>query len=136
MAGAIHPLLASLQSSERGKIVSAAEAVRLIRVGDTVATGGFVGIGFAEGMVALEELFLPAKEAHLFGPAKLSVPRCRMLACQHLEAQRARIDQIRWRRAGRMVCGQQVTCLLLISLGEHYPLAPMGRMSLAKLRHI
>ena len=35
-------------SSEKGKVVTAAEAVRLIRDGDTVATGGFVGIGFAE----------------------------------------------------------------------------------------
>ena len=42
-----------------GKVVSAAEAVRLIRSGDTVATGGFVGIGFAEEIaVALERLFL------------------------------------------------------------------------------
>ncbi|MFZ2652985.1 MAG: acyl CoA:acetate/3-ketoacid CoA transferase [Burkholderiaceae bacterium] len=41
------------------KIVSAAEAVRLIHDGNTVATGGFVGIGFAEGIaVALEERFL------------------------------------------------------------------------------
>ena len=41
------------------KIVSAAEAVRLIHDGDTVATGGFVGIGFAEGIaVALEARFL------------------------------------------------------------------------------
>lgn len=41
------------------KIVSAAEAVRLIHDGDTVATGGFVGIGFAEGIaIALEERFL------------------------------------------------------------------------------
>src|SRR4051794_40845585 len=41
------------------KIVSAAEAVRLIHDGDTVATGGFVGIGFAEGVaIALEERFL------------------------------------------------------------------------------
>ena len=41
------------------KIVSAAEAVRLIHDSDTVATGGFVGIGFAEGIaVALEERFL------------------------------------------------------------------------------
>ena len=52
-------LLASLHTAESGKIVSAAEAVRLIRDGDTVATGGFVGIGFAEEIaVALEELFL------------------------------------------------------------------------------
>lgn len=44
---------------ERGKIVSAAEAVRLVRDGDTVATGGFVGIGFAEQIaIALEELYL------------------------------------------------------------------------------
>ncbi len=48
--------LDSLQTAESGKIVSAAEAVRLIRDGDTVATGGFVGIGFAEEIaVALEE---------------------------------------------------------------------------------
>ena len=41
------------------KIVSADEAVRLIHDGDTVATGGFVGIGFAEGIaVALERRFL------------------------------------------------------------------------------
>src|SRR5947207_279903 len=44
------------------KIVSAAEAVRLIHDGDTVATGGFVGIGFAEGIaVALEQRFLAAE---------------------------------------------------------------------------
>lgn len=42
-----------------GKLVSAAEAVRLIHDGDTVATGGFVGIGFAENLaVALERRFL------------------------------------------------------------------------------
>jgi propionate CoA-transferase len=71
MAGSTHPLLASLQSSERGKIVSAAEAVRLIRDGDTVATGGFVGIGFAEGVaVALEELFLSTEEAHFLATGK------------------------------------------------------------------
>ncbi|HEY0493633.1 MAG TPA: CoA-transferase, partial [Candidatus Dormibacteraeota bacterium] len=54
-----HPLLTSLRSPERGKIVTATEAVRLIRDGDTVATGGFVGIGFPEAIaVALEDLFL------------------------------------------------------------------------------
>ena len=45
--------------ARRNKIVSAAEAVRLIHDGDTVATSGFVGIGFAEGIaLALEERFL------------------------------------------------------------------------------
>jgi propionate CoA-transferase len=54
-----HPALASLRSAEKGKVVSAAEAVRLIRDGDAVATGGFVGIGFAEEIaIALEELYL------------------------------------------------------------------------------
>jgi propionate CoA-transferase len=43
---------------ESGKIVSAKEAVRLISDGDTIATGGFVGIGFAEEIaVAIEELY-------------------------------------------------------------------------------
>jgi propionate CoA-transferase len=46
--------------------VSAAEAVRLIREGDTLATGGFVGIGFPESIaVALEALFL-AKDGPSF----------------------------------------------------------------------
>ncbi|UGY18970.1 acyl CoA:acetate/3-ketoacid CoA transferase [Bradyrhizobium septentrionale] len=54
-----HPALSYLRTTEKGKIVTAAEAVRLIRDGDTVATGGFVGIGFAEEIaLALEELYL------------------------------------------------------------------------------
>jgi propionate CoA-transferase len=58
-----HPLLATLNSRDRGKVVSAREAVRLIRDGDTVATCGFVGIGFPEAIaVALEELYLSADE--------------------------------------------------------------------------
>src|SRR5215218_5055351 len=61
-----HPLLSSLQTLEKSKIVSAAEAVRLIRDGDTIATGGFVGIGFAEDVaIALEEHFLAKEEQHL-----------------------------------------------------------------------
>ena len=48
-----------LNPARPNKIVSAAEAVRLIHDGDTVATGGFVGIGFAEGIaIALERRFL------------------------------------------------------------------------------
>jgi len=47
------------QGAQRNKVVSAAEAVRLIHDGDTIATGGFVGIGFAETVaVALEQGFL------------------------------------------------------------------------------
>ena len=41
--------------ADQGKIVTAVEAVGLIRDGDTVATSGFVGIGFAEELaIALE----------------------------------------------------------------------------------
>jgi propionate CoA-transferase len=56
-----HPMLSSLPPyrSNKGKIVSAREAVSLIRDNDTVATGGFVGIGFPEHLaIALEEYFL------------------------------------------------------------------------------
>ena len=57
-------VLASLQTG--GKIVSARDAVRLIRDGDTVATGGFVGIGFAEEIaIALEELYFSTEERYL-----------------------------------------------------------------------
>lgn len=58
-----HPLLSNPHQvpGKRNKIVGAAQAVRLIRDGDTVATGGFVGIGFAENIaVALEQRFLGA----------------------------------------------------------------------------
>src|SRR4051812_25812829 len=45
-------------AGRRNKVVSAAEAVRLVHDGDTVATGGFGGIGFAEAIaVALEQRF-------------------------------------------------------------------------------
>ena len=41
------------------KVVTAAQAVRHIGNGATVATGGFIGIGFAEGLaIALEQRFL------------------------------------------------------------------------------
>ncbi len=56
-----HPLLSHLPGAraKKGKVVSAEEAVRVIRDGDTVATGGFVGIGFAEELaIALETYFL------------------------------------------------------------------------------
>jgi propionate CoA-transferase len=66
-----HPALPYLRSSEKGKVVSAAEAVRLVRDGDTVATGGFVGIGFAEEIaLALEELYLSAEVEPPHGTGK------------------------------------------------------------------
>ncbi len=50
--------MAGLRAGGKGKVVSAAQAVQLVRDGDTVATGGFVGIGFAENLaVALELRF-------------------------------------------------------------------------------
>ena len=58
MALSRHPVAASLSASDTGKVVSARDAVRLISDGDTVATGGFVGIGFAENIaIALEPTF-------------------------------------------------------------------------------
>src|SRR3978361_1032664 len=66
-----HPFLRSLRTGHGGKVVSATDAVRLIRDGDTVATGGFVGIGFAEGIaVALEELYLAAEDVALQASGK------------------------------------------------------------------
>ncbi len=58
-----HPALQSPDLDGMGKVVTARAAVRLIQTGDTLATGGFVGIGFAEGLaVALEERFLETDE--------------------------------------------------------------------------
>ncbi len=60
----VHPVLSGNLPARRNKVVSAEEAVRLIRDGDTVATGGFVGIGFPEGIaVAVEEYFLAQQAA-------------------------------------------------------------------------
>ena len=51
-----------------GKIKSAREAAGLIRSGDTVATGGFVGIGFPEAVaIALEARFLESSEESVDG---------------------------------------------------------------------
>ena len=55
---------------QRNKIISAAEAVRIVVDGDTVATGGFVGIGFPEALaVALEDRFVEtgSSRAHATG---------------------------------------------------------------------
>jgi len=63
------PSTTGLHAADRNKIVSAEDAVRLIRDGDTVATGGFVGIGFAEQIaIALEARFLAGE-----GPRELTL---------------------------------------------------------------
>ncbi len=60
-----------LPAPDSGKIVSAEDAVRLIRDGDTIATGGFVGIGFAEEIaVALEALYFSNGQEFLEADAK------------------------------------------------------------------
>jgi propionate CoA-transferase len=58
-----HPALPFLKRDEKGKVVSAADAVKLIRDGDTLATGGFVGIGFAEEIaIAIEQRFITSRD--------------------------------------------------------------------------
>jgi propionate CoA-transferase len=59
--GSTHPMLSPVQAMrmKKGKIISAEEAVVLIRDGDTIATEGFVGTGFPEEIVIqLKEHFL------------------------------------------------------------------------------
>jgi propionate CoA-transferase len=56
-----HPMLDPIPAMrlKKGKIVTAEEAVDIIRDGDTVVTAGFIGAGFAEGVaIQLEERFL------------------------------------------------------------------------------
>src|SRR6202165_3822268 len=68
MAGDAAAPLAAPTSASGGKIKSAREAAGLIRSGDTVATGGFVGIGFPEALaVALEARVVESKSAEPYG---------------------------------------------------------------------
>jgi len=56
-----HPMLDPIAAMrmKKGKIVTAEEAVDIIRDGDTVVTAGFIGAGFAEEIaIRLEERFL------------------------------------------------------------------------------
>lgn len=63
------PAANSLRVSDTGKIMTAREAVCRIRDGDTLATSGFVGIGFPENIaVALEALYLEGKGADAHSP--------------------------------------------------------------------
>ncbi len=63
------PSISRLNDGKAGKVMTAREAVQLIGDGDTVATGGFVGIGFAENIaIALEELFLESNQKNPLSP--------------------------------------------------------------------
>ena len=54
-----HDRMTAMRAGDKGKVVSAAEAVALLADGDMLATGGFVGIGFPENLaVALEKRFV------------------------------------------------------------------------------
>ena len=58
-ANAVRLTLPPVKAIDSGKIVTAEDAAKLIRDGDTIATGGFVGIGFAEEVaLAIETLYL------------------------------------------------------------------------------
>ncbi len=53
---------------KQNKVVTASEAVSVVKNGDMIATGGFVGIGFAEHLaIALEERFLESGEPRELG---------------------------------------------------------------------
>lgn len=67
-----HSVTVIKPSFATGKIMSARQAVEFIPVGATVATSGFIGIGFAENIaVAIEDLFLE----HAGQPTELNYPR-------------------------------------------------------------
>lgn len=56
-----HPMVDPISAMriKRGKIVTAEEAIELIRDNDTIVTAGFIGAGFAEELaIALKERFL------------------------------------------------------------------------------
>lgn len=67
------PKLSTAHALVHGKVVSADDAVMLIRDGDTVATAGFGAIGFPENLaVALENRFLRTAES---SPDGIGSPR-------------------------------------------------------------
>lgn len=64
-----NPALPFLKRDEKRKVVSAIDAMKLIRDGDTLAAGGFVGIGFAEEIaIAIEQCFLSSRDAEASAP--------------------------------------------------------------------
>ena len=61
---------------KRNKVVSVEDAVRVVMDGDTVATSGFVGIGFPEELaLALEGRFAGEAEVTPHGLASLKLDK-------------------------------------------------------------
>ena len=79
----IRSIVPTARSDSTGKVVSAREAVRLIRVGDTVAIGGFFAIGLAIEVVhelgavfgATDEETARLRQAARSDPGVLRQPR-------------------------------------------------------------
>ena len=68
MPSTAHERMSALRQAHSGKVVSAAEAVQLLADGDTLASSGFVGIGFPENLaVALEQRFLASATPRRLG---------------------------------------------------------------------
>ena len=75
-ANAVRLTLAPVKALDSGKIVTAEEAASLIRDGDTISTGGFVGIGFAEEVaLAIETLYLAKGISQSLPPASRAISR-------------------------------------------------------------
>ena len=75
----ISQIVPTARSGGTSKIVSARDAVRLIRDGDTIAMGGFVGIGFPEEVaIELEKAFLAGDDelTNLGKPSNLTLVFC------------------------------------------------------------
>jgi propionate CoA-transferase len=72
----IRSIVPTARSGSTGKIVSAREAVQLIRADDTVALGGFFGIGLAVEVIhELAAVFQADEESAALEPAALGKPR-------------------------------------------------------------
>ena len=132
MSGAIVP---TAQSGRTGKIVAARDAARLIRTGDTVAIGGFFGIGLAMEVIHELAAIYEARdsEAAFFGkPRDLTLVWCvspgdgRQRGAQRL-AQPGLVKRLiggHWTAVPalyRLVAGNQVE-------GYNIPLGPLSHL--------
>jgi hypothetical protein len=69
-------IVPTARSDDTIKIVSAGEAVRLFRAGDTLAVSGFAGIGFPEQLIHQSVDAYKANEPELENPPKPAIQSC------------------------------------------------------------